>query len=231
MEVLAHIAEPPADPEDAAAGSSSNSPEDAPIPLDPFTQLCYQEMPMAQNLVGRIQTQLPPNLQRNGMVQFMPGKDFGTPLEIKVMVPAIKRMFEMGAMVSALAFEALMYRLGLLLSSAAMCVDEFRMEVLGKQYKAVGPSLGCAGCGKAEGEEGKKLAACASCGVTFYCGEWFLSAPGLLWLRAVAIYGMGYRRRMVGRCRRLPLRSKSSHFGQMLLDRYQPANARNHRGV
>jgi hypothetical protein len=135
-------------------------------------------MPQAEALVGKIKTKLPLQEYSKGMVMLMPGTNFGKKYIMKQMTVDIKDMFQKGAVTSAPTFEALTMRLDLLLSSLAMCLDHYWVEVLGrKQYVAIGPQMGCGYCGALEAQQGElsgsgKLQACAACGVVFYCSKW-----------------------------------------------------------
>jgi hypothetical protein len=130
-------------------------------------------MPAAAGLVGKVKTQLPREQQTKGLVNVMPGKDFGETLVVKQMAPSLQHMIDIGALVPAPVFEALLKRLEVVLTVVAGCLDHFRVEIVGRPgYKAIAAELGCAKCGALQAEDGTALKMCRACGVVFYCSEW-----------------------------------------------------------
>ncbi|WIA19746.1 hypothetical protein OEZ85_005666 [Tetradesmus obliquus] len=68
-----------------------------------------------------------------------------------------------------------MMRLDMHCSSMALCLDHYRLEVLGRDsYKTAGPAFGgCANCKALQRSDGSggRLLACSACGCVFYCSK------------------------------------------------------------
>lgn len=141
---------------------------------DAFEELCWRELPTAHSLVSKVKTKLTPAEYSSAIVLLAPGSNFGQQFLVRKMVPDIQEWLKKGKAVPAPVFEALMMRLGCLLGSISMCLDHFRVEILGREtYKAIGPQMGCAQCGacvRKDTEEGR-LMACGACGAAFYCSK------------------------------------------------------------
>lgn len=131
-------------------------------------------MPLAMDLVGTFQTKLTPEEYLSGFVHVAPDDRFGRTIVLQQMHPNIHWLLEHGYIVRSTVYEALMVRQGRLLGHVALCLDHFRLKVLGKKcYKAIAPIKGCALCGAVEPKDKNmvNLMSCAACGVVFYCGE------------------------------------------------------------
>lgn len=114
-------------------------------------------MPPAVQLLKQFQTQLSPQEVQRGMVCLVPGERFGKTFLVNRTAPQVQEGLDSGMFIPSLVAESLIERVSTLVGCAALWVDHFRIEVMGKPgYRAVGPHKGCARCGALEAQSGEE---------------------------------------------------------------------------
>lgn len=86
--------------------------------------------------------------------------------------PALRQMFERGAMVEEWVWQSICDRRSFMLSTCTAVADEFRQEILGRVgFGLSRASMACSACGRSHLKDApaKAVQMCAGCGVTAYC--------------------------------------------------------------
>ena len=86
--------------------------------------------------------------------------------------PALRKLFEMGAICEAWVWHALCQRRSTILGTCAAVADEFRQEILGRAgFGLARASMACSACGHGhlQGDPQKPVLMCAGCGLAGYC--------------------------------------------------------------